>query len=467
MKTPRVLLLVPDGPGIRNFILGPFLQLASHSGDVAVLHPLPKDLLSHYAHATDGRVQWYPLLSHRDRPLTFLLRNCLSYAQMHWVNTPLMQRNLRRPVPGSWRTKSAVAAARFIGRLAASPRGIRALDRVHLGAVNSSPEVTHYRRLLEEVRPSVLFCSHQRPVEVLAPILAARSLGIPTVTFIFSWDNLSSKGRIAAPFDHYFVWNETMRREMREYYPDVPPEKVHIVGTPQFDPYGEEHLRWSREEFCQRIGAVPTRPILCFSGGDAYNATDDPGHVRALMERVRSGQIHGNPQVLLRPCPTDDGCRYQDVLCEYPEILYAPARWIHTQSGNWASVLPTAEDVQFMANLTRHADLNVNFASTMTLDFAIHDKPVVNVAFDVSDPPAQGMPMRDFVRLCLHYRPVLELGAARLAESADQLAQHINDYLADPSLDRDGRRRFVDLEVGVPIGHSSRTILDLLQEIAG
>ena len=54
--------------------------------------------------------------------------------------------------------------------------------------------------------------------------------------------------------------------------------------------------------------------------------------------------------------------------------------------------MPTPEDVQFLANLTHHADLNINLGSTMTLDFGLHDKPVVNVAFDVADPPIFGHP---------------------------------------------------------------------------
>ena len=39
------------------------------------------------------------------------------------------------------------------------------------------------------------------------------------------------------------------------------------------------------------------------------------------------------------------------------------------------------------ASATHHADLNINLGSTMTLDFGLHDRPVVNVAFDVADPP--------------------------------------------------------------------------------
>ena len=68
-----------------------------------------------------------------------------------------------------------------------------------------------------------------------------------------------------------------------------------------------------------------------------------------------------------------------------------------------------------LANLTEHCDLNINFASTMTLDFAIRDKPVINLMFDCSDPPVFGMSMNDYIEQFEHYRPVRELGAARYA----------------------------------------------------
>jgi hypothetical protein len=75
---------------------------------------------------------------------------------------------------------------------------------------------------------------------------------------------------------------------------------------------------------------------------------------------------------------------------EFPELIYAKPAWVDTEPGSWDRVLPLAEDVQFLANLVYHADLNVNFGSTMSLDFAVHDKPVVNAAFDVAQPPDFG-----------------------------------------------------------------------------
>ncbi len=461
----NTVVLLPDGVGVRNFVLGPFLRLVAQSGPVHALHLVPEDLLDDYASSTNGKVQWHPLQRHRDEPVSSMLRNCLSYAQCFWVDNYPMRLKRRIPKGCSIPRKTMLRTAKAIGRVSASPRGIQMLERLHTHAAARLPEVEHYRQLFRETKPSVLFCSHQRPNEVLAPVIAAKSLSIPTATFIFSWDNLSSKGRIAAPFDHYLVWSPHMRDELLHYYPDVKQDRIHVVGTPQFDPYADPELMWSREEFFGRIGADPSRKLICYSGGECLNAIEDQHHIRALMELIREGKIQGNPQVLFRPCPIDDFSRFDSVRADFPELIYARPAWSDSTVIQWTSALPTFHDVQMLANLTQHCDLNINFASTMTLDFAIRDKPVINLVFDVSDPPVFGMPMDDYIDQFEHYRPVQQYGAARYAHSRDELAEHTNAYLQDPSLDREGRQKFVDLQVGAPIGQSSRLIVDTLEQI--
>ena len=60
----------------------------------------------------------------------------------------------------------------------------------------------------------------------------------------------------------------------------------------------------------------------------------------------------------------------------------------------------------------------------------------------------------------------VDLGAARFAHTPEKLAEHMNAYLRDPTVDREGRRRFVELEVGVPIGRSSDRVVEVLRAIA-
>ena len=462
----QVVLLVPDGVGIRNFVLGRFLDDLSATADVHVFHVIPEELLAPYRDRCHPSVRWYPLVPYRQTRTALSLQDSLGYAHMYWANTMSMQRALGRPLKGPLRSQLFVRATRLAARALATPRAMKWLDAALCSVVRRRPETAEYTELFQRIRPDVLFCSHQRPTSVLPAVLAARDLGIPTASFIFSWDNLSSKARIAAPFEQYLVWSDFMAGELKQYYPEISDRQIHVVGTPQFDPYADERLLWSREEFFRKIGADPDRPLICYSGGDAGTCPEDPKHVAALLQLIRDGQIRNNPQVLVRPVPVDDGARYASVRAQYPELLFAQPRWIHTVPGNWARVIPTAEDIQFLVNLTEHCDMNVNLGSTMTLDFGIHDKPVVNTAFDMSDPPVFGMPVWEYYYKYEHFQPVLKFGASRVARSAGELAEFVNAYIQEPSLDREGRRRLVDLQVGVRLGDSGRVIAATLESIA-
>ena len=458
-------LLIPDGAGVRNFLLGPFLAHAAARGPVVAFHRIPENLLQAVT-PPDVPVQWRTLVTPRDSRLALVLRNTLAFAHMYWADTASMRYSLGLRFGGSWRTRAAMRAARVLGRLSGSPRGIRRLDRLHAALVSRTDETADYCRIFKNIKPSVVLCSNQRAGSVVPAVLAAKKLGIPTVAFIFSWDNLTSKGRNAASFDYYLVWSDLMRQELRHFYPDVPEDRIIVVGTPQFDPYQDSSLLWSREEFFRRIGADPSRKLICYSGGDCSIYPGEEQFVRILLELIGNEEIKGRPQVILRPCPVDMGSRFDAVRAAHPELIYGAPEWLHPEPGNWASSLPKRADVQFLANLTHHADVNVNLASTMTLDYAIHDKPVVNVAFDPVLPPPLGIPLGDLYYRFEHYRPVTELGAARIARSRQDLACQVNAYLDDPTLDRENRRRFVQLEVGGAVGQGSTRIVEVVARIA-
>jgi hypothetical protein len=465
MTNPPIAVLVPDGVCVRNFILGNFLSELGKVFHPHVFHMIPDHLLPEYAEPVGEGVEWHPALPYYQRRASLALQYVLEYAHMYRANTQAMQRALQRPLRGPLRSRMFVRTSRLLGRAGAALRCDHAIEKLHCRSVASRPEVERYREVLRRVRPGVLFCASQRPTTTLPAVLAAKSLGIPTAAFVFSWDHLTTKGRIAAPFDHYLVWSRHMRSELIRYYPQIPRENIHIVGTPQFDPYADPAVLWTREEFCRRAGVDPARKLVCYSGGDLATCPEDPKHLEALMEDIRAGRIQGNPEVLLRPVPVDNGERYAEVCRRYPEVRRLQPRWVHADPGNWTRVMPSAEDVAFLANLTHHVDVNVNLGSTMTLDFGMHDRPVVNVAFDCAKPPVFGMPVWDYYYNYEHLRPIVELGASRIARTREQLADHVNAYLENPALDRDGRRRLVEMQVGVAPGESSRRIVDVLRHL--
>ena len=69
----KTVVLLPDGIGVRNFVLGPFLELISQRGPVHALHQIPEDLLGDYTTSTNGHVQWHPLHRHQDEPISAMV----------------------------------------------------------------------------------------------------------------------------------------------------------------------------------------------------------------------------------------------------------------------------------------------------------------------------------------------------------------------------------------------------------
>ena len=460
----KFAVLLPTGVSLRNFGLGSFLeQLAGH-GEVRVWCGVQPEQTERRQRGND--IVWHPLLPYAGSPTTSILHCSIGYAHLYHARTVAMRQHLRKRTSTTWRGRAKHGVARVVGKALACPGGISALERALARAAMRSPSVDHFRGVFREWTPSIVFSADQRPLEVLAPVLAARQLAIPTATFIFSWDNLTSKGRMAAAFDHYLVWSRHMGHELQRIYTGISGHAIHIVGSPQFDCYSDKSLLWSRTEFFERARGDPDKPLVCYSGGDTTTCPEDPQHVELLMSLVASGQVRPQPQVLLRPAPVDEGGRYEEVRGRHPALIFAQPRWSNLMRHDWMRVVPSREDVQFLANLTYHADVNVNVASTMTLDFAIRNKPVINIAFDVASPPPFGTPLWNWHYQKEHYQPVIELGAARIARSRDELAAEINKSLTNPGERAESRRRLVDLELGVPVGQSGTRIVEVLSAIA-
>jgi hypothetical protein len=94
------------------------------------------------------------------------------------------------------------------------------------------------------------------------------------------------------------------------------------------------------------------------------------------------------------------------------------------------------------------------------------DTPIVNIGFDVFATPP---PVESVVRIYdfTHYANIVSTGGVRIARSAEDMIRAVNDYLADPSLDRAGRARIVDEQCYRVDGQSGARVGRLLLGLMG
>ncbi|MBI5629273.1 MAG: hypothetical protein HY921_00105 [Elusimicrobia bacterium] len=462
----KFLLVIPDGPGMRNFLCSGFPGLLLRSGEVAVWHGLPEEAIRPYEKSAPRGISYQPLPFWRESLTERLLRLAKGCAQLYWKREEGTRFILNQmTVPDQDPADLWIARlAKVLGRWCAGPRRMALLELWHARVVSASVHIGEFESFLAQVKPSVVLCAHQRSSRAVPALVAARGMGIPTATFIYSWDNLP-KGRMAVRADHFLVWSPWMRQELLIYYPEVAPERVHVVGTPQFEPYFDLSLITPREPFLRGLGLDPGRPTVCFSGDDLATSPHDPIYLEDLAEALQAVPEEKRPQILFRRCPTDDGRRYQGVLSRHPEIAVCEPRWAMVSEGDWSQRAPTTEDSALLANVAAHCDAVVNVASTMALDFAILGKPAVYLAYDPPGWVPGQRSIHDIYRLP-HFRCVHEFDPVHWARSSRGLGEIVMHALSHPEEKASAREAWKNKTALHPLDQASRRCCEALRRIA-
>jgi hypothetical protein len=290
-------------------------------------------------------------------------------------------------------------------------------------------------------------------------VQAAQWLRIPTAAFLFSWDNLTSQGRMIPAYDYYLVWNEAIRDDLLRIYDTVRPEQVIVTGTPQFDFHCRPEFYWSREEFCERIGADPRRPLVLYSNGMANHIAGEPEIAEAIADMLAEMTDLGSPQLVVRLYAKGPRGLFDDVKRRRPDILFPDVPW----ERNWLT--PKIEDVYLLTNMLRHAAVGINIASTISLELCIFDKPVINVAY-LAPGQKTGFDHRRYYAF-EHYRPVVESGAIMLARSEEEMRGMLRAALTEPSAASAARRSLVERMFGGALdGCSGERVAHALVELA-
>jgi len=461
----KFLIVTPDGLGIRNFLCGPFIELLLSEGEVVVWHAFSDKTLAPHRERWKEAVRWERLPSVREGLRERVLRQAKIYAQLYWhyeEDSSEAVLKFLRP-SGRWFNHALAFTSRYLGRLLGNSKGVVWLDRQHAAAASSAEYLEPFKKLLERERPDVVFCTHQRASSAVPAMLAARSLGISTATFIYSWDNLP-KGRMAVHADHFLVWSEFMRQQLLHYYPEVQEQQIHVVGTPQFEHYFNRSLVQPRERFLQNLGLDPQRPVVCFSGDDLTTSPHDPEYLADLAEGLRTLPTDQRPQILFRRCPVDTTDRYRRVIEKYPEIVVSVPLWTSDADGDWSKSIPTIDDIALLVNVVYHSDVVVNLGSTMAMDFAILNKPAIYIAYDPKS--VNGFwSIHNTYRLP-HLRCVHELQPILWARAPGELGNLVVRALSQPEEKSEARQAWLDQQVMHPLSRASARCYQALRLIA-
>jgi hypothetical protein len=200
----------------------------------------------------------------------------------------------------------------------------------------------------------------------------ARRRAIPTVGFVLSWDNLTSKATFHYKPDALLVWNEAQRREAVEWH-GFAPDEVEALGAPVFDYLFDSHDRATRPEVLSALGVEDNDYVLyAVSSRLALGSGREADVVKRLGEALRAEA--GTPRLLLvRPHP---GNPIPSSAPLGPNVVVAPT----------PSFPNTPNARRELLALLAHADAIVGLNTSIFVEAAVLGTPVVamSLAGDVA-----------------------------------------------------------------------------------
>jgi hypothetical protein len=455
-------IVITDGVGFRNFIMSDFIKEATQQFDSVTLYSgLP---ISAYGAILQSGITIKELDVYVESKPVWFFRKWKEVAHLRQHRSFYgMKDNLEAGYPKNNSPRALLV--KFIywcTRLVHSDSSILWAEKVQFLFFSNNKITKSYLQLLREDEPLHLFFTHQRP-PFLAPFLyAAQQLKIPTSTFVFSWDNLASKGRMLGAFDYFLVWSHLMQSELLYFYPNVAKEKVKVVGTPQFEPYVMPKYETTLEDFYSKFRLDVNLKTICYSCADVSIGANDPIVIRAIAQAIQNNAIKNKVQLIVRTSPAEDDSRFRALREEFPEIIWNVPKWILTRENHaesWSQRVPSEEDIKDLRSLLEYVDLNVNMCSTMSLDFMLFDKPVINTVFGN---PENGLYNDQRFLNFGHFKKVVDSLSVTIAKNETELINQINQALDNPKERIAERKAMIDLQISEPLEGTSKRIATTL-----
>ncbi len=294
----------------------------------------------------------------------------------------------------------------------------------------------------------------------------AQKLGLPVITAITNYDNIVNRGFRGFMPDCLAVWSKLMADDAIRLQ-KIPAAKIQITGPVQFDRFCRP-LTITRDDFFRRINLDPSKKTILFAGG--VNITRYFEIYQMLVARKVLGD--NSPNLIVRPYPhpkllLSPGWQLlQDLFsrCPHVSISFPPANSADevVKETHVRDLFETEGDDELHC-LLRYSDVMINIYSTISLEAAICDLPVIHLGYDLHTYGHRFPVLAGFLAQQTHNQRKARLAASKVAGNEDDLRIYLLQYLNDRGLDKQARYDYAVSECGELDGRSSLRLATLIR----
>lgn len=464
----RILLIVPDGVGVRNYIYSSFIdELQARGDEVIIYHQISNGAIAEIKSVQKNISIIRRIPIYTESYTARLLRESTTYGRI-LINKKRLDNetilSFWTKKPANKKQKLLYTVSEIIGKqLSKSYNLLLNFEEKFRTEVSKNNVITEIERDFLDIKPDYILSLHQR-APITAPVVeVAKKLNIKCATVIFSWDNVP-KARLVTRYDNYFVWSQLMKDELLLLYPEISSENVNIVGSPQFEFYFKGEFKLSKEEFFTRHGLDPKKKTVCFSSNDLSSPYEDL-YFQDVCEQVNTIAAINRPQILLRKCPVDKSSRFDKTIEKYREFLFPiDPDWRSDieMNNQYASIYPAYNDISLLVNTSFHADLVINLGSTMAHDFAVYDKPCLYLNYN----PIENSNFKvEEVYNFQHFKSLKDLDAVVWINSKEEISNKIVAVLRNPTKFATEKKIWMERIVRHPLQQNSSTLANYIEQL--
>ena len=307
--------------------------------------------------------------------------------------------------------------------------------------------------LFKKYAPTVVFSTDVQNELDVQLMHAARRRKIDVVGMVRSWDNLTIKGLVRVVPDILLVQNEITLSDAVRYH-DISQGIVKVVGIPHYDAYGEKKM-CERKALVSNASSLGKKIILYVATGDRYI---DDNVVDYEVLKMLASRCLSDESIVVR-LPIADTVKGVDSLREHDGIFFEQVDKRRFSRRKFVEL--SREDDRHLQNVLCCADIVVTGPSTMCVDAALFDKPIILIGFD-------GREVRPYHKSIVryydynHFETILESGGVWYAKSEKELYEALEAYRTSLHLHTEGRKKIVDDQTGGLVGKSCVKLVNTL-----
>ena len=300
----------------------------------------------------------------------------------------------------------------------------------------------------------------------------AAAHGIPTAAVVVGWDNPSSYSIPGAPIDWVNCWSQVQKEELVDGS-DWDPEQIHIGGIPTYDGYYKKMWLMSKDEYFNLHHLDPQRKLISFASSFVTFAPNIE-NIKTLVDLIENNRLDQPAQLLIRLHPNhfldDPHFRGEQ---EIIRKLALENKYIHMvepvplggELGYYSG-----EDMPEKTSMMAYSDVFTTVYSTMVVEAAIHNKPIVSVCIDVpggwNDPNKYSLSLKEIGEWPTHQR-FRDAQAGQVAFDREALRIALNDAFNQSDFQEENRKQFVESEISFTDASSGIRVADFIYSKIG